>query len=55
MPHGWPGPRDDLSHHRHRGEATAADFVLPNLDDRLVVKMASGDRVERLATRSSFA
>jgi predicted dehydrogenase len=37
-----------------RGEATAANFVLPHLDDRLFVTTASGDRVEQLGTRTSY-
>lgn len=37
-----------------RGEATAANFVLPHLDDRLFVTTPSGDRVEHLGTKSSY-
>lgn len=37
-----------------RGEATAPNFVVPHLDDRLLVKTAAGDRVEHLGTRSSY-
>jgi predicted dehydrogenase len=37
-----------------RGEATAANFVLPHLDDRLFVTTATGDRVEPLGTRTSY-
>jgi predicted dehydrogenase len=37
-----------------RGEATAANFVLPHLDDRISVRTAEGERVERLGTRPSY-
>ncbi|MGW5133830.1 Gfo/Idh/MocA family protein [Streptomyces sp. NPDC004135] len=37
-----------------RGEATAANFVLPQLDDRVVVRTAEGERTEHLGTRSSY-
>jgi predicted dehydrogenase len=37
-----------------RGEATAANFVLPHLDDRVLVTTAAGDRVEHLGTRTSY-
>jgi predicted dehydrogenase len=37
-----------------RGEATAANFVQPHLDDRLFVKTEAGERVERLGTRSAY-
>lgn len=37
-----------------RGEATAPNFVLPHLDDRLLVATADGDRVEHLGKRSSY-
>ena len=37
-----------------RGEAKVANFVLPNLDDRLFVKTPAGERVEHLGTRSSY-
>lgn len=37
-----------------RGEATVANFVLPQLDDRLLVTTAAGDRVEHLGKRSSY-
>ena len=37
-----------------RGEATVANFCLPNLDDRLIVKTAAGERVEHLGTRSTY-
>ncbi|MGR4852560.1 Gfo/Idh/MocA family protein [Streptomyces sp. LARHCF252] len=37
-----------------RGEATAPNFVLPQLDDRIVVRTAEGERTERLGTRSSY-
>ncbi|WP_443334006.1 Gfo/Idh/MocA family protein [Streptomyces sp. MNU103] len=38
-----------------RGEATAPNFVLPHMDDRVVVRTGSGERTERLGTRSSYA
>ncbi|MFC5212701.1 Gfo/Idh/MocA family protein [Streptomyces coerulescens] len=37
-----------------RGEALAPNFVLPHLDDRLVVRTLDGERTERLGTRSSY-
>ncbi|MEV8427312.1 Gfo/Idh/MocA family protein [Streptomyces chartreusis] len=37
-----------------RGEALAPNFVLPHLDDRLVVRTRDGERTERLGTRSSY-
>ncbi len=37
-----------------RGEVTAPNFVVPHLDDRLLVKTAAGDRTERLGRRSSY-
>jgi predicted dehydrogenase len=37
-----------------RGEATAPNFVLPQLDDRLVIRTAAGERTEHLGTRSSY-
>ncbi|MFE9444717.1 Gfo/Idh/MocA family protein [Streptomyces sp. NPDC006602] len=37
-----------------RGEASAPNFVLPQLDDRIVVRTAEGERTERLGTRSSY-
>ncbi|NEA99354.1 Gfo/Idh/MocA family oxidoreductase [Streptomyces sp. SID13726] len=37
-----------------RGEVLAPNFVLPQLDDRLVVRTADGERTERLGTRSSY-
>jgi len=36
------------------GTATAANFVLPHLDNRLFVTTAAGDRVEHLGTRTSY-
>ncbi|MDH6212781.1 Gfo/Idh/MocA family protein [Streptomyces pseudovenezuelae] len=36
------------------GEASAPNFVLPHLDDRIVVRTAKGERTERLGTRSSY-
>ncbi|MBD9732672.1 Gfo/Idh/MocA family oxidoreductase [Streptomyces sp. H28] len=38
-----------------RGEARAANFVLPHLDDRVVVRTGADSRTERLGTRSSYA
>ncbi|MFE9097455.1 Gfo/Idh/MocA family protein [Streptomyces sp. NPDC007264] len=38
-----------------RGEATAADFVLPHHDDRVVVRTPAGERTEELGRRSSYA
>ncbi|MBD0839697.1 Gfo/Idh/MocA family protein [Streptomyces sp. TRM68416] len=37
-----------------RGEACAANFVVPHLDDRVVVRTPDGERTERLGTRSSY-
>jgi predicted dehydrogenase len=37
-----------------RGEATAANFVQPHVDDRVVVRTAAGKRVEELGKRSSY-
>ena len=37
-----------------RGEVHAPNFVLPQLDDRLVVRTAEGERTEHLGTRSSY-
>jgi predicted dehydrogenase len=37
-----------------RGIATAPSFVLPHLDDRVLVETAAGERVEHLGTRSSY-
>jgi predicted dehydrogenase len=36
------------------GEATAANFVLPHLDDRVLVRTRAGERTESLGTRSSY-
>lgn len=36
------------------GEAAAANFVLPHLDDRITVRTAAGERVERLGTRPTY-
>lgn len=38
-----------------RGEATAANYVLPHLDDRIVIETEAGRRVEHLGRRPSFA
>jgi predicted dehydrogenase len=37
-----------------RGEATALNFVLPHLDDRVVVTTPAGERTEELGRRSSY-
>jgi predicted dehydrogenase len=37
-----------------RGEAMAANFIQPHLDDRLLVRTGGGERVEHLANRSSY-
>jgi predicted dehydrogenase len=37
-----------------RGEATAPNFVLPQLDDRIVIRTPQGERTELLGTRSSY-
>jgi predicted dehydrogenase len=37
-----------------RGEAFAPNFVLPHLDDRVVVRTTDGERTERLGRRSSY-
>ena len=37
-----------------RGQATAANFVLPHLDDRVLVVTPAGERVEQLGTRPSY-
>ena len=37
-----------------RGEATAANFVLPHQDDRIFVATVAGNRVEQLGTRLSY-
>ncbi|WP_328875217.1 Gfo/Idh/MocA family oxidoreductase [Streptomyces sp. NBC_00287] len=37
-----------------RGEAYAPNFVLPHLDDRVVVRTPDGERTEQLGTRSSY-
>jgi predicted dehydrogenase len=37
-----------------RGFATAANFVLPQRDDRIFVSTPTGDRVEQLGTRLSY-
>jgi predicted dehydrogenase len=36
------------------GEATAANFVQPHIDDRVLVSSEHGDRVEHLGKRSSY-
>ena len=36
------------------GEATVANFILPHLDDRLIVRGGAGERVEHLGSRSSY-
>ncbi|NUR03299.1 MAG: Gfo/Idh/MocA family oxidoreductase [Streptomyces sp.] len=37
-----------------RGEALAPNFVLPQLDDRIVIRTPDGERTEQLGTRSSY-
>ncbi len=37
-----------------RGEAIAANFAQPHLDDRVTVISQGGERVEHLGTRSSY-
>ncbi|MFE9602511.1 Gfo/Idh/MocA family protein [Streptomyces hokutonensis] len=37
-----------------RGEAFAPNFVLPHLDDRVVIRTTDGERTERLGRRSSY-
>jgi predicted dehydrogenase len=37
-----------------RGEALVHNFVKPQEDDRLTIRTAAGDRVERLGTRASY-
>ena len=37
-----------------RGEATAARYVEPHIDDRVLIRTATGERVERLGQRSSY-
>lgn len=36
------------------GEATAVNFVQPHVDDRLLVRTATGERTEMLGRRSSY-
>ncbi|MBT3150448.1 Gfo/Idh/MocA family oxidoreductase [Streptomyces sp. CHD11] len=36
------------------GEATAPNFVLPQADDRVVIRTGDGERTEHLGTRSSY-
>jgi hypothetical protein len=36
------------------GEATAANFVQPHIDDRVLISTSDGERVEHLGTRSSY-
>lgn len=37
------------------GSATAHNFIKPHEDDRITVRTAAGERVERLGTRSSYS
>jgi predicted dehydrogenase len=37
-----------------RGEATAARYVEPHIDDRVMIRTAAGERVELLGKRSSY-
>ena len=50
------GPFQQLTYHvaGSRGEATVANFILPHIDDRLLVRTKAGERVEHLGTRSSY-
>jgi predicted dehydrogenase len=36
------------------GEATAANFALPQRDDRVLVRAPAGERTEHLGTRTSY-
>jgi predicted dehydrogenase len=38
-----------------RGEATAANFVTPHVDDRIFIRTTREERVEQLGKRSSYA
>ena len=38
----------------NRGEATAANFALPTMDDRVVITAPGGQWVERLGTRPTY-
>jgi predicted dehydrogenase len=50
------GERQELTYRivGSRGEAMIANFILPHLDDRLLVNTDRGERVEHLGTRSSY-
>jgi predicted dehydrogenase len=37
-----------------RGEAVAANFALPSMDDRVTITSRGGQRVERLGTRPTY-
>jgi predicted dehydrogenase len=37
-----------------RGQATAANFALPTMDDRITITTRGGERVERLGTRPTY-
>jgi predicted dehydrogenase len=37
-----------------RGEATAPNYALPHIDDRIIVRTAAGERVEELGERSTY-
>jgi predicted dehydrogenase len=37
-----------------RGEAVAAEFVEPHLDDRIVIRTADGARTERMGRRPTY-
>jgi hypothetical protein len=37
-----------------RGEASAMNYVLPHLDDRVIVRTGAEERVEELGKRSSY-
>ena len=50
------GPAQELTYRivGSRGEAIIPNFILPHIDDRLVVKTDAGESVEHLGTRSSY-
>jgi predicted dehydrogenase len=50
------GPAQELTYRivGSRGEALATNFILPHIDDRVVVATDAGRRVEHLGTRSSY-
>lgn len=50
------GPAQELTYRivGSRGEAMATNFILPHVDDRVIVRTDTGERVEHLGTRSSY-